>query len=64
MEWYETKDVLSRSVVNGTGLFTGEQDILVGEEFIQTLLNEGFYVGYRYIQDGLEIKFSTCSTDI
>lgn len=64
MEWYRSVSKLGMFFLEGEGTFTGEEDIITGRQFAETLLNEGFHVAvaYGHTEEGeaaMKIKFTT-----
>ena len=65
MEWFHAEDKVGSGLmmVNGSGLFTGDADIELGQIFAQNMVNEGFHVtcGYGEYegQTALEVRFTT-----
>lgn len=63
MQWYNLESRLGFLHVEGEGLFTGK-DIVIGEQFRETLLNEGYSVTTEYglseeLENAMKIKFTT-----
>ena len=50
MEWFHAEDKVGSGLmmVNGSGLFTGDADIELGQIFAQNMVNEGFHVTCGY----------------
>lgn len=64
MECYVKEELNGMFLITGEGMFTGEEDILLGQQFVETILNEGFHVACQYGktddgQDAMLIKFTT-----
>ena len=65
MEWYHADPKVGSGMmmINGSGLFTGDADIQLGQIFAQNMVNEGFRVTCGYGEyDGesaLEVRFTT-----
>ena len=48
METYVKEMITGTFLLNGEGIFTGEADILLGEQFAETILNEGLHIDKIY----------------
>lgn len=64
METYVKEMVTGTFLLSGEGVFTGEADILLGEQFVETILNEGLHVEKIYGhtedgEDGLLVRFTS-----
>lgn len=63
MQWYKSESKLGMLHVEGEGFFTGE-DMIIGEQFRETLLNEGYFVTTEYgiseqLENAMKIRFTT-----
>ncbi len=66
MNGFEVESNLGTFLVKGEGYFDGE-DVVIGEKFIDILVNEGMYVNAKHElkkgKDTLKVAFSTQKAD-